>query len=226
MSTPLADIGRPAADPYREGRKLYLVPLFSGPRPQPPTAPEEGGEETRQDDPEAREFADLLSRYWTGAEEHVARLEATLGRVDRLYHEGVDVAGDEGDKLLELVNPYGFTLMRSRLMAGAVLEATEDSDIIMELTDWLSCFSLGLNSRKAATLIYEAYLDAVNRRYEHISAQVDRTLGEDERAVLSVRDDHRIQFPADIQVFYVAPPALDELRRWLAEHVQSAAARE
>jgi hypothetical protein len=26
-----------------------------------------------------------------------------------------------------------------------------------------------------------------------------------------------VKFPADMQVFYVAPPALDEIKRWLRE---------
>jgi hypothetical protein len=30
-----------------------------------------------------------------------------------------------------------------------------------------------------------------------------------------ISERHQVQFPADIEVFYVAPPALDEFRRWL-----------
>ena len=33
-----------------------------------------------------------------------------------------------------------------------------------------------------------------------------------------MRENHQVQIPADIQVFYVAPPALDEIKRWLREH--------
>ena len=32
-----------------------------------------------------------------------------------------------------------------------------------------------------------------------------------------MRENHQVQFPPDVQVFYVAPPALDEIRRWLRE---------
>ena len=37
---------------------------------------------------------------------------------------------------------------------------------------------------------------------------------------------HQVQFPEDIEVFYIAPPALDEFRRWLQNWIaeqQSAA---
>ena len=30
-----------------------------------------------------------------------------------------------------------------------------------------------------------------------------------------ISDRHQVQFPGDIEVFYVAPPALDEFRRWM-----------
>ena len=29
-----------------------------------------------------------------------------------------------------------------------------------------------------------------------------------------MREGHQLQFPSDIEVFYVAPPALDEIKRW------------
>jgi hypothetical protein len=29
-----------------------------------------------------------------------------------------------------------------------------------------------------------------------------------------ISERHQVQFPTDIEVFYVAPPALDEFRRW------------
>jgi hypothetical protein len=34
---------------------------------------------------------------------------------------------------------------------------------------------------------------------------------------LVMREGLQIQFPSDIQVFYIAPPALDEIKRWLRE---------
>jgi hypothetical protein len=30
-------------------------------------------------------------------------------------------------------------------------------------------------------------------------------------------EGHALHFPEDIQVFYIAPPALDEIRRWLRD---------
>jgi hypothetical protein len=33
-------------------------------------------------------------------------------------------------------------------------------------------------------------------------------------ALLFIREGHLVQFPRDIDVFSVAPPALDEIHRW------------
>ena len=37
----------------------------------------------------------------------------------------------------------------------------------------------------------------------------------DETGLLLINERHQVQFPADIEVIYIAPPALDEFRRWL-----------
>ena len=65
-------------------------------------------------------------------------------------------------------------------------------------------------------------------RYAHIAQRIDETLGEDETGLLLITERHQVQFPSDIEVFYVAPPALDEFRRWvqnwMAQQQQAATA--
>jgi hypothetical protein len=36
-------------------------------------------------------------------------------------------------------------------------------------------------------------------------------------AILFIMEGHMIQFPQDIEVFSVAPPALDEIHRWMRD---------
>ncbi len=62
--------------------------------------------------------------------------------------------------------------------------------------------------------IQEWFTESNRGRYEHIAKQIDSTLGENELGILLVSERHQIQFPSDIEVFYVSPPALDEFRRW------------
>jgi len=53
-----------------------------------------------------------------------------------------------------------------------------------------------------------------------IGARTEDTLKEGEAGALFIREDHRVQFPADVQVFYVAPPALDALKRWMNDQMR------
>ena len=196
MTTPFGEIQKPDAERYRKGRKLYLVPLFTSVGDAP---------------------ADLkkkIERYWSGAQEHIARLEAALGPVNRVYHEAIYLSGDNGAGLVEQFNPSGYPMIKSRCDVGAQLEATEDRALVEQTSDWQRCLSVGLISEKATTTVFQSLMEVTDQRYQHIASRIDETLGKDESAILVIGDSHRIQFPGDIQVFYVAPPALDELRRW------------
>ena len=51
-------------------------------------------------------------------------------------------------------------------------------------------------------------------------------LGEGESALLIVEEQHELQFPPEVEVFYVAPPALDELHRWLRDRQRAQAAQQ
>jgi hypothetical protein len=203
MTQPLGQINKPEAEAFKKGRKLYLVPLFLSP-PDPPS-----------------ELRGMLDDYWEGAQEHIARMEASLGAVNRIYHEAVFLSGEEGAHVLEQVNPMGYRMLRARYYAGAHLEATEDRALVEESSDWQRCLSLGLVSEKAGTTVIQAYVEVVGKRYQHIGSRVDETLQADESGVLVIGDNHRVQFPADIQVFYIAPPALDNLRRWINDQMSS-----
>ena len=197
MATPLGEIQKPEAEQFKSGRKLYLVPLYLAPPDPPP------------------DLHDKLELYWSGAQEHIARLEAALGPVSRIYHETVFLSGEEGAKLVEQLNPRGYRLISARCQLGAELEATEDRALVEESSDWQRCLYVGLVSQKAYSQVLQAYLEVASQRYQYIASRINDTLKENESSILVIGDNHRVQFPADIQVFYVAPPALNDLRRWI-----------
>ena len=188
---------KPDAERFKKGRKLYLVPLFVTPMEVP------------------GELGEMLDRYWTVSHQHIANLESALGSVGRIYHETVFLPGEEGAKLVEQLNPRGYGMVRERLEAGAELEAVEDQALVEESTDWQRCLTAGLVSLKVTTLAMQSYLEVTGKRYERMASKIDETLEEDESAILLVGDNHRVQFPSDIEVFYVSPPALNEIRRWI-----------
>lgn len=199
MSEPLAKIEKPSAEEFRTGRKLLFVPLIFSPRETP------------------ADFAELVNRYWEQVEAHISKLEATLSVVHKVYHEMIPVGGKEGLKAIKELNCGSYPITRTRLKKKAKLQPVEDSELLMEFMDWSKCLSIGLQSLKAITLVYEAYAEAQKNRNLHIAKQIDETLKADETALLLMREGHQVQFPSDIQVFYVAPPSLDEIKRWLRD---------
>lgn len=76
---------------------------------------------------------------------------------------------------------------------------------------------MGFISQKVAKMVSDFFMEASKKRYEHIAKRIDETLQDDEVAVLFIREGHRVQFPPDIEVFSVAPPALDDIHRWLRD---------
>ena len=205
MTTPLSQMPKPDAGQYQDARKLFLVPMFLF----SPDTPEDG--------------LKLLDRYWSEVRDHIENLERSLGRVSHIYHEAVYGEGEEGMRAVEMINPRGYSFIMALAGSLAKLEATESQDLLEEATDWQRCLSVGLVSRKVGSLASEGYRDAVRERYEHIGARIDETLKEGEGGALFIREDHRVQFPTDIQVFYVSPPGLDAIRHWIDDQVRAVA---
>lgn len=204
MTTPLSKFPKPEAEQYQGRRIIYLVPNFAF----GPDAP--------------KEAQDLLERYWSEVRDQIINLERSLGSVVHIYHETLFSDGHEGMTLLHGLNPKGHSFIKAMCSSTARLEATEDRALVEESSDWQRCISVGLLSEKVMKLALDGLQGVTQSRYQHMSARIDETLEEGEAAALFVREDHRIQFPPDVQVFYVAPPALDALKRWINDRLRSA----
>jgi len=118
---------------------------------------------------------------------------------------------------MEKLNPKSCQITRQKCQNGAELEVIEDTELASECMDWERCLLVGLLSDTVVRKVSEFYMEASRKRYEHISKRIDETLKADEIAILFIREGHRVQFPDDVDVFSVAPPALDEIHRWLRD---------
>jgi hypothetical protein len=76
---------------------------------------------------------------------------------------------------------------------------------------------MGYSSSKVGELVRDLYTQALKKRNAFVLSAIDTTLGSGESGLLLVGEGHRLQFPSDIEVFSVVPPALDELHRWLRD---------
>ena len=203
MTTPLTQMPKPEAGQYSQHRKLFLVPIFLF----PPNLPDDASQ--------------LLERYWSEVRDQLQNLERTLGSVRHVFHETVYSGGEEGMRMVEVMNPFGCSFIRALCSAGASLESTEDQAVVEEHSDWQRCLSIGLMSEKVTNLAMTGIRETSQQRYEHIEKRISDTLQENEAGVLFISEGHRVQFSGDIQVFFVAPPALDALKRWINDQMRA-----
>ncbi|MEJ2739107.1 MAG: hypothetical protein P8105_04665 [Dehalococcoidia bacterium] len=200
MSQELGKIEKPDSADFKKGRKLFLVPLIYASKEAP------------------EEYIEKYELYWQQVAEQILNLESKIGLVKRIYHESISMGGEEGLSIIEKLNVKSHQIARQKCENDAELQALEDRELAEEYIDWQRCLLIGLISEKAANKITEYYRDATRKRYEYISKRIDKTLKKDETAILFIQEGHMIQFPKDVEVFSVAPPALDEIHRWIRDN--------
>ena len=206
MAEELGKIEKPEASKFAGKKKLYMVPLVF----------------TWQDAP--ADYTDKYHRYWQQIGEQISYLESRIGRIKHVFHESIAVGGEAGLKIVEKLSPDAFKLASQKQKQGAGFEPLEDEELVSESLDWQRMLLLGFASAKVAKMVTDYYTEAIRKRYEQISHRLGKAIGKSEASLLFIREGHMVQFPADIEVFSVSPPALDEINRWLKdqEHSQQA----
>jgi hypothetical protein len=199
-SAKLGKVEKPAAEEFSKGKKLFFLPLVFTPEKAAP------------------DFKEIADRYWQQAAEQIESLEEKLSPVKKIYHEWIAETGEKGLKAVEKIDAGSREIVKGLAGKGTEILALEDKELTDEFIDWGRCLSIGLISQKALSEVYRFYAEAQKKRQEHILKKIEETLGTDEVGLLVMREGHQMQFPGDIQIFYVAPPALDEIRRWLRDN--------
>jgi hypothetical protein len=202
MPEQLGKIERLEAEHFKQGKKLYLVTLvyFGGEAPD--------------------EYKEKCNRYWQQVAEQLANLAAKIGKVNRVYHESVFQCGEDGMKAVERLNPSSYQIARTQCDNGAIFETIEERELLEEVMDWQRCLMLGFMSDRVANKVSEFYVEAARKRNEFIAKKIGETLKDDEAGLLFIREDHSVQFPGDVEVFTIFPPALDEIHRWLRDQAR------
>jgi hypothetical protein len=202
MPEQLGKIERLEAERFKQGKKLYLVPLVYSTEEAPD------------------EYREKCSRYWQQVAEQLTNLASKIGRANRVYHESIFQSGEDGMKALERLDPSGYQIARSQCDNGAVFETVEDEELFEEVMDWQRCLMLGFMSDKVASKVSEFYVEAAEKRNGFIASKINETLKDDEAGLLFIREEHSVQFARDIEVFSIFPPALDEIHRWYRDQAR------
>jgi hypothetical protein len=206
MPEQLGKIEKLEVEHFKQGKKLYLVPLiYCG-----ENAPDE--------------YKEKCNRYWQQVAEQLVSLSSKIGTVNRVYHESVSESGENGMAAVEKLNAASYRIARTHCDNGASFEAIEERDLLEEVMDWQRCLMIGFMSDSVASKISGFYFEAAKKRNQLMAGRISETLKEDEAGLLFIREEHSVQFPGDVEVFSIFPQALDEIHRWyrdqavLAQH--------
>lgn len=208
MAEQIGRIEKPSAERFKQGKKLYLIPLLYANKNAPP------------------EFKGKVACYWQQVVEQLVNLEAKIGKIEHVYHESISQSSEDGMKAMEEINPDGYRITRGKCDEDAVFEAIEDKELFDEAVDWERCILLGFVSKEVTSKVSGFYVEALKKRYEFMVKKISETLKGNEAGLLFIAESHQLQFPADIEVFNVFPPALDEIHRWLRDHAAKQQAAE
>ena len=204
MSKQLGKIDKPEAKKYKAGRKLFCVPLLFAGKEAP------------------KEYQKLYNQYWSQVNESLEKLEQT-GKIKEIYHEVIFQAGKDGLKLIQQQNKKSHQLVKSKMSQGATLIALEDNALLAEYLDWGLCLSV-VRSYGVASQIQKFYLEAEKKRDDSIVKKIDETLKKGEAGLLLMKDESRVriqpELPADIHVFLVHPPALNDISQWIRNRMR------
>jgi len=202
MPEQLGKIERLEVERFKQGKKLYLVPLVYS------------GEEAPD------EYKEKCSRYWQQVAEQLTNLASKIGRVNRVYHESIFQSGEDGMKAMKTLNPSSYQIAKTQCDNDAIFETVEEEELFEEVMDWQRCLMLGFISDKVASKVSEFYVEAAKKRNEFMAKKISDTLKDDEAGLLFIREEHSVQFPSDIEVFSIFPPALDEIHRWYRDQAR------
>ncbi|MBN1376501.1 MAG: hypothetical protein JXA01_10135 [Dehalococcoidia bacterium] len=201
MSEELGKVEKPEVSSFKHDRKIMQISLIYAGKDSP-------------DD-----YMELFDKYWQQVDEMITKLENKLGSTTAVFHETINAGGEEGLKMMETLSPKSHGIVSDRDIKGDIVKSIEDTALLEEVMDWERCVMIGFLSEKVAKTVYDNFSEVSRKRYQHIGKAIDETLKEGDVALLFIREGHLVQFPQDIDVFSVAPPALDELHRWARDRV-------
>ena len=75
-------------------------------------------------------------------------------------------------------------------------------------------------SQSVITQATEGFQKTTKLRYESIANTIDKTLKVNETGILFISEGHAIQFPSDIEVFYVTPPSVENVKNFIQEEIR------
>jgi len=206
--TELGRIEKPSLEGFAGKRKLYTVRSV-----YLPGNPHE-------------EYKSLFHKYWDEVSVHIEKIEAA-GKIRKIFCEHIVSAEEDALDAFALMNDRAAQLIRKKMEEGVTLLPLETEEIYGPLLDWRNCLQV-VETRKVFEQIFDYYTELLNSRFHYIIDVIEKNLTGDEAGLLILREEDRLrlQFPDDIEVFFVTPPAYDDILKWIRGDVKSSEDKE
>ncbi|RJQ56490.1 MAG: hypothetical protein C4526_01575 [Nitrospiraceae bacterium] len=197
--TELAKIERPGIEEYKNKKKIYFVRNLYLPKNA------------------SEKYREIFYRYWHEVEEHLEKIEAA-GKVSKVFCESIYMRGEESLDVLSAMNARLEQLVKKKTAAGAEFLPLEDEDTFGAYIDWSNCLMITRTSR-VHERVHKFLDDAVKERFEHIRSVLGENIANGESGLLIMRDEdrERLELPDDFELFFVTPPAYDDLLKYIRD---------
>lgn len=197
--TVIGKIVKPDVDRYKNKKKVYFVRnLF---------LPENATDE----------YKSIFDRYWSEVQEHLGRLEAA-GKISKVFCESIYMTGEDAMKILRAMNEQLETLVKKKVVEGAEFTPLEDKEIFGAYVDWNNCLMI-VRTEGVYELVHHHLKESVNDRFEYIKSVLRENIMDGEAGLLIMRDgdEKLLELPDDMELFFVTPPAYDDLIRFIRD---------
>ncbi len=211
-------IDKPEASTFTSKRKLYMIPVLP--------------------------FEELVSKYgidiakverfWGEVREKIDYFITTYGKISILFIEGLD---DEEKKGIEHFEKLGkesnhFKLIKTLIEEGAVVKGIDRVSQIDRSRLLIEEYSKSFlpqvqefhKDYYGKDINFEGWRDYLIKKIKELQDEMEKTttgiiqeLPSDSNGVLIITDGRPIEFPEDMDVFQIRPPAFDEIERKIRE---------
>jgi hypothetical protein len=154
------------------------------------------------------DFGPRTLEFWNYVED---KLQAFIGKIQRVYRDDVCQGGEEALACLSSIHRENFLIVKKLVDNGAVLEATEDSMLVAESKSWIEA----ARHNPLDTMSLEMYQETIRERNDYVSRRIDETLRNEETGILFMKPGRTIDLNARVKTIKVCrfDPA-DYLKSW------------
>jgi len=154
------------------------------------------------------DFKQKTNEFWSYVDE---KLIAFVGKVQRIYRDGICVQGEEALSKLVHLDMENYKIAKKLVDAGASFEATEDALLVAESENWLHM----LASKGSNLTVLEMFEETIKERDSIVSKRVNETLGDDECGVLFMDPSRAVSLNEKIKVIKMCRfDPTDYLKSW------------